>query len=257
MYVFYAFFFMKNFLIDIGNSAIKTAWSSPNSLHIMNAGRFDYNKKTFRSEFEKIMKECRRDCKEEPSVAGVSLLDKSLRRTVNSLIRKVLNAETEFVCPASNLPYKLKYAETIGSDRLCSSAASVKLSGSPVVLTIDFGTATTFTIVSNGSLTGGMISPGIGTSFSALISKTTLPKAKLRFPESVFTGTTEENIRAGVLYQSLFTVERVIEEAGREFGQVVTCCTGGYSRLIFERTKLIDLRDPYLVLKGINIIISS
>ncbi len=248
---------MKNFLIDIGNSAIKTAWSSPNSLQLKKAGRSDYDKKSFRSEFEKILKACRRDFREEPIVAGVSLLDERLRGTVRSVIRKVLNAETEFICPASNLPYKLKYAETIGSDRLCSSAASVMLSGSPVVLTIDFGTATTFTIVSNGSLTGGMISPGIGTSFSALISKTTLPKVKLRFPGSVFTGTTEENIRAGVLYQSLFTVERVIEEAGREFGQVFTCCTGGYSRLIFERTKLIDLRDPFLVLKGINIIISS
>ena len=246
---------MKNFLIDIGNSAIKTCTAVYGSMSVSKVTRIGYEKKDFIKTFESSLKISARVDKIER--VGISLLDRKLSEPIRKIIIKIFGLEPSFIGTESQLPFQLGYAKTIGSDRLCSSAAAFMLSKSKTILTIDFGTATTFTVTNNSKLIGGMISPGVGTLYNSLISNTNLPVAVLKFPRNQISSNTPENISGGVLYQSLYATERFIEETFRKFGDTHVFCTGGYSKLIKNKTVLIDKLDRSLVLKGINIIISS
>ena len=125
------------------------------------------------------------------------------------------------------------------------------------ILVIDFGTATTFTLLINKILTVGAISPGINTSRKSLTDNTDLTDISLKFPLKTFTNNTADNIRSGVLYQSLYSTEAFINEARKIKPGIFVVATGGLSDLIAKRTKLIDITDKQLVLKGINFIRTS
>lgn len=244
-----------NLLVDIGNSAVKTAFANgPDSAPLFRKSH-GYSSQDMAHDLSSIIETV---CKDSvPQRIGISLLHKQFQNDINEIAKRITGADAIFVSPESKLPFRLSYERTIGSDRLCSSAAAYTISEAKTVLTIDFGTATTFTIVSDGELSAGMICPGVGTSYRALISGTSLPEADLRFPEEVFSSSTVENIRGGVLWQSLFAAERIIDEAKKLHGEISVYSTGGYSELIGSMTGKIDYRDPDLVLKGINILISS
>src|SRR5690606_627531 len=76
--------------------------------------------------------------------------------------------------------------EQAGADRIINSAAVVALYGAPAIV-IDFGTATTFDIISaEGAYVGGAIAPGINLSQDALVSRTAqLHKVNLQRPPNV------------------------------------------------------------------------
>lgn len=245
---------MKNFLIDIGNSAIKTCIAEFGSLSLSKVTRNEYDKKEFVKTFENSLRKSLQT--ENIKCVGISLLDRKLSEPIRKIIRKLFGLEPLFISTESKLPFQIRYANTIGSDRLCSSAAAFMLSKSKTILTIDFGTATTYTVINNSKLIGGMISPGVGTSYNSLISNTNLPVADLKFPKNQISSDTPDNISGGVLYQSLYTTERFINETFKNFGETHVFCTGGYSKLIMSKTALINKLDRNLVLKGINIIIS-
>ncbi len=244
-----------NFLIDIGNSAIKTAFAGKNNMMLRDVLKLPYEKRNFGKAFETVIDSQLSGT--EVLKTGISLLDVSLRQKVAETIAKVSECQVDFIGTDSKLPFKLMYENTIGVDRLCSSAAAFLHSKGRNVLTIDFGTATTYTLIVSGALTGGLIAPGIGTSYNALIRKTTLPETTLSFPGRQFPDNTKENISGGVLYQAFYAMERIISEAIANYGVEFTACTGGFSSMIAGNCKAVDLVDPDLVLKGINLIISQ
>ena len=76
---------------------------------------------------------------------------------------------------------KIKKPKQLGSDRLANVFAANQLYKSNCIV-IDFGTATTFDILSkNGIYNGGLITPGVRLSLSTLSSLTALlPLIKLK-----------------------------------------------------------------------------
>ena len=69
-----------------------------------------------------------------------------------------------------NLKLSVDEPETIGIDRLCNIKATINLYKTPAI-TIDFGTATTFDVISrSGIYIGGVIAPGINLSIKSLHS---------------------------------------------------------------------------------------
>lgn len=246
---------MKNLLIDIGNSAIKSAIAEQGYMQIARVERKEYNKKSLLKEFDDHVRKYIDD--KDIVQAGISVLDKVLVFPLERIMKRHFGFSPTFIGPESKLPFDLLYEKTIGSDRLCSSTSAYFKTKSDTILTIDFGTATTYTVIHKKELIGGMISPGIGTSYNALISKTALPESKLRFPKSPVSRKTLENIAGGVLFQSLYTTERYIEEISETYGETFVICTGGFSSMIMNKTDKIDKRDNTLVLEGINLIISQ
>jgi len=110
--------------------------------------------------------------------------------------------------PFKKLTYKSKLGmgidypnpEQIGADRLANGIAASTLYPSPCII-IDFGTAVTFDVISNGSYQGGVIAPGLGAMTDYLANKTALlPKISLREPNSAIGKSTEKAMDIGAVY---------------------------------------------------------
>ncbi|HRI85964.1 MAG TPA: type III pantothenate kinase [Ignavibacteria bacterium] len=246
----------KRLLIDIGNTAVKAASGSLKGNKISFLAGVSYDKDLFEKQFSSFIKKLFRDYqKNNFLLTGIS----SLSTKRNSFIKKTIRTHSDikpvFINIKMKLPIKIDYAHTIGNDRICSAVAANDIFPGKNILVIDFGTASTYTFVSNGILKGGIISPGILTAINSLSEKASLIKTKPVFPESLINKTTEKNINAGVLYQTLYFCERVIRETSNKLSNLKVIATGGFSGLISGRTKLIDLTDRDLVFKGINLIL--
>ncbi len=145
----------------------------------------------------------------------------------------------------------------IGADRIVDAAAAYELYGGPV-LVLDFGTATTYDLVDgSGAFVSGVTAPGIRISAKALWEDAAkLPEIEILKPESILAKETISSMQAGLVYgqigQTEYIIKHMIEESEMEGVRVVA--TGGLGRIIASETDLIDVYDPNLTLKGMNLI---
>jgi len=156
----------------------------------------------------------------------------------------------------SGLKIALKNKDQIGIDRLVNAAAVKKLYGSPAVI-IDFGTATTFCALDRaGRYMGGAITSGLAISRDVLHERTAkLPAIEIKKPKHAIGQNTLEAMRSGLFYGYVDMVEGMIKRFKAKLGQKAkVIATGGLSKLIASGTKKIDIIDPDLTLKGLNII---
>lgn len=244
---------MKNLLIDIGNSVIKTAEGSCSNNLIKKIKKKPYVKRSFKNEFSGFLKS--NDFKPEFKNIGVSSLNKSNNLFIQKSLKKYFRIEPVFINNKIALPIKIEYTNSIGNDRICNAVAADNLFPGKNILVIDFGTATTYTLVSEKILKGGIISPGILTAFNSLKDKTSLTFKNIKFPKKLIGKTTEENIRSGIMNQTLYFCEYVIKELLKTHSGLKVIVTGGFSEIMNNRSKLFDITDRELIFKGINLII--
>ncbi|MFQ5866824.1 MAG: type III pantothenate kinase [bacterium] len=154
------------------------------------------------------------------------------------------------------MPILYDNPKEVGADRLSVSIAAFELYKGPVIV-VDFGTATTFDIVSEkGEYVGGVIAPGIGISSQALFEKgAQLPHVELAKPESVIGRNTRKSMQAGIVYGSIGQVREILSRIKREIGgNPKIVATGGYASLIAPGLDMIDTVNQDLVLEGLRII---
>lgn len=86
-------------------------------------------------------------------------------------------------------------------------------------IVVDFGTATTFDVVSaDGAFLGGAIAPGIEAAAASLFSRTALlPRIAFGFPKSVIGRTTEANLQIGVYHGATLMVDGLIARIRAEW----------------------------------------
>jgi type III pantothenate kinase len=149
--------------------------------------------------------------------------------------------------------------EQAGADRIVNSAAVVALYGAPAIV-IDFGTATTFDVVSaDGAYIGGAIAPGINVAHDALVSRAArLHKVDIVPPPTPIGGNTIHAMQSGVFwgYVSLIEglVKRIKSTLPDEDAQIKVIATGGLAPLFDQHTDVIDQIAPELTLDGLRII---
>ena len=145
----------------------------------------------------------------------------------------------------------------IGADRIVDAVGAYELYGGPVVV-IDYGTATTYDFINgNGDFFAGVTSPGIRISAKALWEDAAkLPEIEIRKPASILAKETISSMQAGLVYgqigQTEYIIRHMIDEAN--MGEVKVVATGGLGRIIANETTMIDVYDPNLTLKGMNLI---
>jgi type III pantothenate kinase len=174
------------------------------------------------------------------------------------MARKCFGIEPVIVSADLDLGIKIHYEDphTVGADRLCNAVAGFAKYGGPLII-IDFGTATTYDVVSRkGDYLGGVIAPGIETSAADLHRRAAkLPKIELKFPKEVIGRDTASSMQAGILYGAVDAMEGMIERIKRRIGKrAKVIVTGGYSKVIMDHSDAIDYAEPALVLLGLQLI---
>lgn len=155
------------------------------------------------------------------------------------------------------LPIKVLNPYEIGSDLVCNALASFTLYQRSCTV-VDFGTALTFTTVSDqGEILGVSIAPGLKTAIKSLSQNTArLFDVPLEIPESVLGRGTVHAIQAGVLigYEGMVRhmVERIKSELNDPMLPVVA--TGGLSSIIPSLKEVFTHIDKHLTLNGLRII---
>ncbi len=144
----------------------------------------------------------------------------------------------------------------LGADRVVNAVAGYNLYGGPLVI-VDFGTATTFCVLSEkGYYLGGAIAPGIGISTEALFSKAAkLPRVEMVKPKRVIGKTTITSMQSGIIYGFVGQVDGIVRRIFRETGfspEVVA--TGGFAELLSTESETITQVNPLLTLEGLRII---
>lgn len=152
----------------------------------------------------------------------------------------------------------LRYSnpDEIGTDRLVNAAAAFARYRRYLII-VDFGTATTFCIVTQlGEYLGGTIAPGLKSAADTLHTKTAkLPKVDLAIPASVIGKDTTSSMQAGIMYGYSGLVDEIVRRIQQEIGDsALVIATGGLAQTIVPISRTIQEVRPNLTLEGLKLL---
>jgi type III pantothenate kinase len=156
----------------------------------------------------------------------------------------------------TGMPIRYDNPREIGPDRLVNAVALRDRLGCPSVC-VDFGTATTFDIVSaQGEYVGGALMTGIEISLEALSERgARLPKVDLAPPRTVIGKNTIDAIRSGVVFGYAGAIDAILRRLYDELGsRAAVIATGGLARLVVPFTEEIEEVDDLLTLTGLRLL---
>ncbi len=179
-------------------------------------------------------------------------------RSFEGLFQRYLHVEPVVVGPGTRtgMPVLYDNPKEVGTDRIVNAVAAYERHRQGC-LVVDFGTATTFDVVTpKGEYLGGAIAPGIGISAEALYrAAAKLPRVDLQRPRSVIGKTTVTSMQAGLFYGYVGLTDGIVERMKAELDfPVHVLATGGLSPLFARESRTIDEADEMLTLHGLRII---
>ena len=194
---------------------------------------------------------------DRPDVIVASVVP-SLKFPLRQAFRQLFGAEPLFVEPGvkTGMPILYEVPQEVGADRIVNAVAAHARLGGPCIV-VDFGTATTFDVVTaKGEYSGGVIVPGISISAEALFEKAArLWRVEIRRPEKVIGKTTSASIQSGLYFGYLSLVDGVIARIEKELGaRPRVIATGGLAELFGGGSERIEEIDPLLTLTGLRLI---
>ncbi len=156
----------------------------------------------------------------------------------------------------TGMPILQETPADLGADRLVNAIAAFERYGGPCIV-VDFGTATTFDVISaKGEYLGGAIAPGLGISADALFSRAArLGRVDIKRPEKVIGTNTVTHLQSGLYYGYIGLVDGILERIIAELGaKPRVVATGGLARQIAEDSRYIAEIDEMLTLDGLLIL---
>jgi len=193
-----------------------------------------------------------------PAHAIVSSVVPPLHSTITTMIETYFSVVPTFVEPGirTGLSIKTENPLEVGADRIVNAVAAHALYDCPAIV-VDFGTATTFDVVSSsGEYRGGVIAPGLNVSADALFARAArLPRVEIRQPQHVIGTNTVASMQSGLYYGYLGLVEGILARIRHEVDDVRTVvATGDLAPLVCHDSGEIDAIDLELTLKGLRIL---
>ena len=190
--------------------------------------------------------------------AVISSVVPPLDSTLREVCERYFGSRPVFVEPGikTGMPVHYDNPAEVGADRIVNSVAAFEKFGGPCII-VDFGTATTFDVVSKkGEYLGGVITPGIGISADALFARTArLPRVDVRKPPRVLGTNTVNSVQSGLYHGYVGLIDGILERLLAEMGDNVTVvATGGLAALMGGGSKYIREVDDLLTLEGLRII---
>ena len=177
--------------------------------------------------------------------------------TLRRVCEKYFHLQPLFVEPGikTGMPVLVDNPTELGADRLVNAIAAYERYGGPCIV-VDFGTATTFDVISaKGEYLGGAISPGLGISADALFARAArLGRVDIKRPAKVIGTNTITHLQSGLYYGYIGLVDGIIERMSTELGaQPRVIATGGLARQISGDSRFIAQIDDMLTLDGLRI----
>ena len=155
----------------------------------------------------------------------------------------------------TGLNVKADNPKEVGADIIVNCVSAFTKYGGPIIV-IDFGTATTFDVVTeNCELIGVAIAPGIKTALEGLTKNTAqLPTIELEAPKSVIGKNTKTSMQSGLIFGFAGLVNNIVKKMEKELKKtnVKVVATGGLGELIAKESEVIDLVDRTLTLDGLK-----
>lgn len=178
--------------------------------------------------------------------------------TIDELCRRYFKLTPYVVGPGmkTGMPIQYDNPREVGADRIVNAVAAYARYRCGMIV-VDFGTATTFDVISaDGCYQGGAIAPGVGISADALFSRASkLPRVEFARPERLVAKNTESSMQAGIFFGYVGLVEGIVSRMSKELPQPPrVVATGGLARSIAEATDCIDQIEPFLTLEGLRIL---
>jgi len=171
--------------------------------------------------------------------------------------------QAALVVDATNagIPVRYSPAADVGADRIVNAvAARAKYgkNGTPLIV-VDFGTGTTFDIISRaGEYLGGVICPGIGISAEALFQRAArLPRVEVRKPATVIGQNTVGAMQSGLFFGYVEMVDGLVRRIRAELdggSDAIVIATGGLADVISGESRAIQHVDVNLTLEGLRLI---
>jgi type III pantothenate kinase len=167
------------------------------------------------------------------------------------------------LCAPEDLPIPLenRYAlpHEVGADRLVGAYAARRLfPAAASIISVDFGTATTFDCVEGNAYLGGLICPGIHSSASALASRTAkLPSISLELKDRrpAPGRSTATSLNHGFIFGFAAMTEGLTARLARGMQNPVTVVgTGGFAAALAQVADCFHAVRPDLLLEGLRLL---
>lgn len=189
---------------------------------------------------------------------GVASVVPRLTQQWEAMCERHLGVAAFIVGPGvrTGMRIRTKNPGEVGADRIVNAVAAFEKYGGPCIVA-DYGTATTFDVISaEGDYLGGAIAPGIEVSLDALTARAAkLVNVELVEPEHAIGKSTIEALQSGAVYGFAGEVEGVVHAIWEELGErCPVIATGGLAELIARHTDVTLEVDPFLTLRGIEIV---
>ncbi|MGA6926595.1 MAG: type III pantothenate kinase [Desulfosarcina sp.] len=178
---------------------------------------------------------------------------------LDSFCRKYLGHAPRWVDARSytRMPILINNPAELGADRIVNSVAAFHKYQQSLII-IDFGTATTFDVVSEqGAYLGGAISPGIMIASEALFREASkLPRVEIfERPDAVVGKDTAGSIKSGIIFGYAGLVDGIVERMKKQMDtDPMVLATGGLAPLMADVAESIQKVESSLTLEGLRII---
>jgi len=235
---------------DIGNSETKVFLVNSKGKIIKNItfSSKQLDNMILNSKFKNFIK----DFKSVNKVLFCSVVPKSFNLIKRYLSKKIKQKcyEVKDLKLKSLINIKVNYKQ-VGSDRLTNAISLLNERDNFIIL--DFGTATTFDVITKKTYRGGIIAPGLKISLNTLSDKATLiPKINLKQTKKIIGKDTISAVRSGFFWGYAGLIDNIInlikKEVGKPFKLVIT---GGFSSLFKESIKTKLKQDKDITIKGL------
>lgn len=158
----------------------------------------------------------------------------------------------------ADMPNRYGNPSEVGADRIVNAVGAYQKYPTSLIV-IDFGTATTFDVISSkGEYLGGAISPGIGIASEALYAHASkLPRVEIfKPPPAVIGRDTIGSIQAGIIFGYAGLVDGIVRRMKEEMDDPPprVIATGGLAPLMKGVAQTIEFVEQTLTLEGLRII---
>ncbi len=246
-------------LVDIGNTNIVISVNDGDSF--LDSFRIYSDQKKTGDEyfviFQTLLRQSGLDFSSVDRVVLSSVVP-NLTRAVAKILKRLFNTEPLIVTHDIEAGLnKSSIPQELGSDILSNLACAHNKYPDRCVLTMDFGTALTFSVVDEkGNVVGVAIAPGLITAVNSLFGNTAqLPQVELKIPDSSLGRNSCDSIRSGIMYGYAGLADAMIRKMEAELNvHLFVIATGGLSKTISPLIPRIDELDGLHTLKGLKLI---